>query len=114
MQLYNKLVISNKFLIRFYNFLTADYIKQFILIISMKNILEAIERRDLDTLVQVVIAYSSFVGISVAIIYYISEIKKLTISEGHIIVMIYIIVALIILWIASKVLIKIREVKHEH
>lgn len=80
----------------------------------MKSILGSIGKNELSILSNVLNSYSTFVGIGVAIVYYISEIKKLTIFEGHFIGIIYIVVALIVLRIASKIILKNREEEDEN
>ena len=61
---------------------------------------------------QVVIAYSTFVGVGSALIYYTSEIRGLTVTIIHLIVLIYIAMLLIPLWfIFSKI--KRKEEENE-
>ncbi len=56
-------------------------------------------------------SYSTFVGIGVAIVYYISEIKRLTIFEGHFIGIIYIVATLIVLKNTHRIISKNRGKK---
>jgi len=79
----------------------------------MGSILDIIGKDEILIFSNVLSSYSTFVGIGVAIIYYIAGIKKLTIFDGHFIVIIYIVVALIVLRNTYKVISKNREEKDE-
>ncbi len=78
----------------------------------MKNILDYIEKEDILLFIYVISSYATFVGVGSAIVYYLSEIKQLTISQGHSIVIIYILVASIILWITNTIILRIKERKN--
>jgi len=77
----------------------------------MKNILDHVEKEDIIIFTYILSTYSTFIGVAGAIIYYLSEIKQLTISQGHFIIIVYIVVALTILWISNAVILKIKERK---
>ena len=77
----------------------------------MKSILGSIGKNELSILSNVLNSYSTFVGIGVAIVYYISEIKRLTIFEGHFIGIIYIVATLIVLKNTHRIISKNRGKK---
>ena len=79
----------------------------------MGSILDIIGKDEILIFSNVLSSYSTFVGIGVAIVYYIAEIKKLTIFDGHFIVIVYILVALIVLRNTHKIISKNREGKDE-
>ncbi len=58
------------------------------------------DRKDyIRTLAEIVIAYSTFVGVLSAIVYYIADIKGISILVIQVIGIIYILLLLLVLWI---------------
>lgn len=95
MQLYKRIGKFNRIFISFYGFSSGDYIKKCILIKDMENI-NSIQKERVIVLTNFFIAYSSFIGVLSAIIYYIANLKGISIMVTHAIVIFYILVALIL------------------
>ena len=93
--------------------LNLDYIKQFKHIILMES-LSLLGNEEINVLSNVLIAYSTFIGVCGATIYYISEIKGLSIFIAHLIVIIYILIALVLLWYIVQIIKEKKVVKNEN
>jgi len=91
----------------------VDYIKQFKHIILMES-LSLLGNEEINVLSNVLIAYSTFIGVCGATIYYISEIKGLSIFIAHLIVIIYILIALVLLWYIVQIIKEKKVVKNEN
>ena len=62
------------------------------------NLIESNGKENVAAISNVVIAYSSFIGVLSAIIYYIATIKGISILIAHGIAIFYILLALLLLW----------------